>query len=131
MIGEVATSCRPTRGVSALFIQGIEDSFFPWGGDANQDLISAEDTVDRWVFVNECSGDAQITALPDVEDDGTTVERWDYNGCKDAAEVIFYVVTGGGHTWPGSRQQFPEPVVGRTSRDFVASELIVEFLARQ
>jgi polyhydroxybutyrate depolymerase len=131
MIGEVATSCRPTRGISALLFHGTEDAFFPWGGSPVEDLISAEDTFDRWAFVNGCSGDAEIVALPDAAADGTTVERRSFTDCEDGSDVIFYVVTGGGHTWPGSQQQFSESVAGRTSQEFVASQLIVEFLSSQ
>lgn len=129
MIGEVASSCRPSRGISALFIQGTDDTFFPWAGDFNQDLLSAEDTVDRWLFANACPGDMTVEALPDTSADNTTVELRRFAGCRDGSEVLFYVVTGGGHTWPGSRQQFSESIVGRTSRDMVASELIVDFFA--
>jgi poly(3-hydroxybutyrate) depolymerase len=44
--------------------------------------------------------------------------------------VIFYKVIDGGHTWPGQPLQ-PEFVLGRTCKDFNATEVIWEFFARQ
>lgn len=46
-----------------------------------------------------------------------------YTGCRDNAEVVFYTIEGGGHTWPGGN---PIPV-GKTSRDIDASETMWGF----
>jgi polyhydroxybutyrate depolymerase len=59
--------------------------------------------------------------------DGTTVRKETYGGFADSAEVVLYSVEGGGHTWPGKLQYLPESIIGRTSRDFDASEVIWQF----
>ncbi|HRZ82059.1 MAG TPA: hypothetical protein P5069_06320, partial [Candidatus Hydrogenedentes bacterium] len=56
---------------------------------------------------------------------GTTTRRVAYTGC--AAEVELYIVEGGGHTWPGGGPDYPRWIVGRTARDFSASETIWAF----
>ncbi len=61
--------------------------------------------------------------------DGTSVSRDSYSGCSGGAEVVFYSVEGGGHTWPGSPVEF-SPTLGPESQDIVASEVIQEFLFR-
>ncbi|MCX6008557.1 MAG: hypothetical protein NTW48_00675 [Chloroflexi bacterium] len=48
-------------------------------------------------------------------------------GCQDGAEVVLYAIEGGGHTWPGGLQYLPELVIGKTSREFNASEVIWQF----
>jgi len=44
----------------------------------------------------------------------------------DDAEVVFYTIAGGGHTWPGGRP-LPEWIAGYTNMDINASETMWEF----
>jgi len=41
--------------------------------------------------------------------------------------VVLYATGGGGHTWPGGLQYFPESIIGKTPREFNASEVIRRF----
>jgi polyhydroxybutyrate depolymerase len=45
-------------------------------------------------------------------------------------QVGLLAVIGGGHTWPGGIQYLPASLIGRSSRDFSASDAIWEFFAR-
>jgi len=56
-----------------------------------------------------------------------SVTRVTYAGAPGGAEVILDTVVGGGHTWPGGIQYAPARMIGRTKRDFDASEAIWEF----
>jgi polyhydroxybutyrate depolymerase len=48
--------------------------------------------------------------------------------CPAGADVEFYIVLGGGHTWPGSEfSQAIEAIVGHTTFDIHASEVAWEF----
>jgi polyhydroxybutyrate depolymerase len=48
--------------------------------------------------------------------------------CPTDADVEFYIVVGGGHTWPGSEfSRAIAPVVGYTTFDIDASQLAWEF----
>jgi polyhydroxybutyrate depolymerase len=77
---------------------------------------------------NKCTASPQVTQLPDKDpSDGTTVRVETYGGCQDNVEVVLYAVEGGGHTWPGGLQYASESRIGKTSRDFDASELIWQF----
>lgn len=71
-----------------------------------------------------------VTNLPDVSQDGTAVKTTLFDKCKNNTEVILYAVEGGGHAWPGGVQYFPEFLIGKTSRDFNASEVIWEFFRK-
>ena len=115
-----------------VFFHGSDDTFFPpEGGFAgnnvvNVRLLSIEESVASWAERNECEGAPAITALPDAEDDGTTVVHELHANCDGGAAVAYYAIEGGGHTWPGSLVP-SSGLVGRTSRDVSASESAVDF----
>ena len=52
-----------------------------------------------------------------------------WRGCRGGAEVLFYKVDGGGHTWPNGRPDL-QFVTGRVSRDVDIEPLLWSFLAR-
>ncbi len=43
-----------------------------------------------------------------------------------ASDVIFYTITGGGHTWPGGKP-LPEWLTGATTTEIDATRLMWEF----
>lgn len=131
----MASIWAPSRPVPVLIINGTEDPLVPWaGGDIHfgraklGQVLSVADTVKFWVANNKCTSLPLVTELPDKDpSDGTRVQRETYGGCTDGAEVVLYEVEGGGHTWPGGLQYLPASIIGRTSRDFDASEVIWQF----
>lgn len=130
--------CLPTKPISVLAINGLDDSIMPYkGGDivgpfGNRKLgkvLSASDTIEFWAKHNGCSLSPIISQEPDIApDDGTTIQKKEYENCKDGYEVILYTVEGGGHTWPGtSGRQYSEVTNGIKSEDIVATDIIWEF----
>jgi len=72
-----------------------------------------------------------ITYEPDRDPkDGTRIHRAIYGPCSQETEVVLYTVEGGGHTWPGGYQYLPSGIIGRTSRDIDANEVIWDFFKR-
>ena len=45
-------------------------------------------------------------------------------GCSDDAEVVFYTIEEGGHTWPSG---WPIPAMGKTTRALDATEELWSF----
>jgi polyhydroxybutyrate depolymerase len=131
----MASIWAPSRPVPVLIINGTDDPLVPWaGGDVHfgslelGQVLSVEDTVKFWVTNDKCPSLPLVTQLPDKDpSDRTRVRTEIYGGCQDGAEVVLYAVEGGGHTWPGGLQYLPESIIGRTSRDFDASEVIWQF----
>jgi len=129
----------PARPLPFLIIQGVADPFFPWqGGSVNEgpfrqtQYLSAEDTVAFWVNHNNAVSTPVETQLPDADPkDGTTVFRRVYEANPPGAEVVFYGINGGGHTWPGSSNTWPTFLVGATSHDIDATRVIWDFLKTQ
>jgi polyhydroxybutyrate depolymerase len=133
----IASICAPARPISVLIINGTDDPLVPWaGGFAHLgsiklgEILSVENTVKFWVDNDKCHSSPLVAQLPDKDpSDGTTVRTETYEGCADSTEIILYAVKGGGHTWPGGPQYLPRLIIGRTSRDFNASEVIWQFFS--
>lgn len=130
-----ASVWAPSRPVSVLIINGMDDPLVPWfGGDIRLGkatlgtVLSVADTVKFWTSQDQCSTSPNMTQLSDKDiADGTTVWQESYESCQGGAEVVVYNIEGGGHTWPGGLQYLPEFVIGKTSREFNASEVIWQF----
>ena len=124
-------NCEPFRPVPIAMIHGSADEEFPPGG--RRGVLVSSVTVDamvtHWVTTDGCTGSPSAVDLPDVAADGTTVVRTTYAACASGAEVVYYQVEGGGHTWPGSSFDF-SPLLGVTSQDLEASQAIADFLLR-
>jgi polyhydroxybutyrate depolymerase len=124
--------CRPSRPVSVMMIHGTEDPLVPFagGGRRRHVLLSATDTARHWARVAGCSLAPTVYDLPDSAHDGTRVRCEVYSGGLEGAEAVLYVIEGGGHTWPGGIPYLPERIIGRTSRQMDASEIIWDFFQR-
>jgi len=130
-----AKEWSPSRPMPVMIIAGTADPLVPWdggdirfGGRIYGTVLSMPDTVKFWVEKNGCSTRPVVRRLPDSDPtDGTTVRREVYSGCKGGAEVVLYAVEGGGHTWAGGLQYLQERIIGKTSREFGASEVIWQF----
>ncbi|NTV38023.1 MAG: hypothetical protein HGA82_02380 [Anaerolineales bacterium] len=87
---------------------GIEDFFFPAIPDWAATLAQR----------NGCHPD------PDELPASGQVSGMRYSGC--AADVVFYTITGGGHTWPGG-EPIPERIAGTTTEDIDATLTLWDF----
>lgn len=127
----------PPEPVAVLIIAGTADPIAPYAGGPvlNRGTTrSAGETAAFWAEVNGAAPVPTSFALPDADPaDGTTarVEQYPAAAPGDGAEVRLLTVEGGGHTWPGGPQYLPAVIVGKTGRDFSASEEIWSFFSRQ
>ncbi len=126
--------CRPSRPVSVLMIHGTHDPLVPFEGGrrrrGRQILLSAPATAQHWARLAGCVEGPVVNYLPDYAHDGTRVRYDVYSGGQDGAEVILYVIEGGGHTWPGGWAYLPERMIGKTSQQIDASLIIWDFFQR-
>ena len=122
------------RPVSVLHFHGTADENLPLaGGQGSRSIAgvkfnSVEQSIGAWTKANQCQPAPTVETVPDRFDDGTTVERRSYPGCRAGAEVVLYVITGGGHTWPG--RQIRTALLGTTTREISATDLMWEFFSR-
>jgi polyhydroxybutyrate depolymerase len=129
-------TCDPLRPVSVIHFHGTEDEAVPFNAgkgrldQSGTDFNSVEHSIRAWVNADGCDERPTTDELPDRADDGTKARRTTYWGGREGAEVVLVVIEGGGHAWPG-REFGPElKVVGRSSHDISANDLMWEFFQR-
>jgi polyhydroxybutyrate depolymerase len=125
--------CSPKRPVPVLHFHGTDDKLVPFNGPQPRTakvfaFKSVDETIGVWTKIDGCPAQPKTVKLPHAGDDGTSVERKTYGPGKDGAEVVLYVIHGGGHTWPG--RTWPVPWLGKTTKDVSASDLMWEFFKR-
>ena len=125
---------KPKRPVSVIHFHGLADKIVTFEGpDANTAKMmaykSVDDTIKLWVKVDGCHEKPKDeTKLPDKVHDGTTVTRTVYGPGKDGAEVVLYVIAGGGHTWPGGKIKVE--FLGTTTGNLSANDTMWEFFEK-
>jgi len=134
-----SASCKPAVPISVLMIHGTDDPLVPFGGGTVRSgmlgvggkVWSVADTVKFWVGQDHCGEKPKSSQFPDNDaNDGTRIREDDYSGCRTNTAVTLYTVNGGGHTWPGGTQYLPEMLIGKTSKDMNATEIIWDFFSK-
>jgi polyhydroxybutyrate depolymerase len=116
-----ADECGGAPPRPIIYFHGTDDVVVPMAGSGDPwfDPPVAE-AVARWAAHNGCDPESSEQAVsPEV-----TLISW--AGC--AEPVLWYLVEGGGHTWPGA---VAVPGLGYTTQDIDATELIWEFFFSQ
>jgi len=135
MAPNMSATCNPGRPISVLMIQGDADPLVPingglvrgpFGGPRGY-VLSLNDTVKRWLQIDGCTSQPTVFNIPDTAGDGTSITQSTYTSCQNDVSVVVYVVHGGGHAWPGGQQYLPQSVIGQTSRNMNASQVIWMF----
>ena len=115
-------ACNPERAVPAVIFHGTGDEIVPYLGGPSHAFNIPFPNIPEWVDAlaqhNGCMGEKG--ELPENGD----VSGIQYTDC--AADVIFYTIAGGGHGWPGG-EPIPEWIVGYTSMDIDATQVMWEF----
>jgi polyhydroxybutyrate depolymerase len=129
-------TCHPKYPVSVIHFHGTEDQAVPIKGGKGKldpsgtEFYSVEYSIASWVRADECKEEPIVESLADKVDDGTKVTRRIYSGGKGGAEVVFIEVEGGGHTWP-DREFGPElKILGRSTKDISANDMMWEFFRK-
>jgi polyhydroxybutyrate depolymerase len=125
--------CDPSRPVPVLHFHGTKDPLIPIEGPTAtvQAMIQyrpVEEAMRAWAKADGCSGEPTVTELPPRVRDGTKVTRKEYGKGTGGAEVVLYVIDGGGHTWPG--RPAPVPWIGRATNNVQANDVIWEFFQK-
>lgn len=110
-------------------MMGTDDPVVPYAGGkvnccGNPNIPAAPDTVAGFARSAGCDPE------PTTERIGTDVELRRYPGCDDAGAVEFYVIEGGGHTWPGSPIDLSGRGLGATTSSVDATETVWSFFER-
>jgi polyhydroxybutyrate depolymerase len=117
--------CSPTRPVPAIVFHGTADPIVPFAGGPASRSYGALPAIPGWVdTLAQANG---CNSAPEDLPAAGEVSGVRYSGC--AADVVFYTVAGGGHTWPGGGPM-PERLVGHTTHDINATQLMWDFFVQ-
>jgi polyhydroxybutyrate depolymerase len=113
-----------------MMVLGTYDEVIPWEGRPS--YYSAQDSMAYWTSHNGCVGGPDVVEEFDIMPaDKLSGRRETFNQCEDGSEVTLFGALGGGHTWPGHPPAGDlVPVLGGTSLDFDATEVIWDFFQR-
>lgn len=127
--------CAPTKPMPAMFFNGTEDEFMPFGGGrvaerkTRRDLgvvRSVDETVEIFKRIDGCTGVKQSLTRDAGEKDETKAIVTDYECSRAPLRQV--VVEGGGHTWPGARTGLiGGMILGRSTPEIDATKEIWEF----
>jgi polyhydroxybutyrate depolymerase len=117
--------CAPARPVPAIVFHGTADPIVPFEGGGDSGSSAGLPEIAGWVDTladrNGCA--AEALALPR----SGAVNGAAYADC--AADVVFYTIDGGGHTWPGG-EPLPEWITGSTTQEIDATRTMWEFFVQ-
>ena len=119
--------CDQSPPAPIIYFHGTADPIVPFSGGQPQaediELPSVPDAMRQWAEHNGCSVAAAEKVGKDV-----TLRAW--SECEADADVDYYRVRGGGHTWPGAAPLIAdaiEPTLGKTTQSVDASRLMWKF----
>lgn len=118
------SDCFPARPVPAIIFHGTQDPIVPYLGGPSRSFDQPFPSIPNWVdmLAERYGCESTPLTLPPVGD----VSGVRYVGCHQQAEILFYTIAGGGHSWPGG-EKLPEVIVGSTTMDVDATRLMWEF----
>jgi polyhydroxybutyrate depolymerase len=138
----LASRCRPSEPVAVVGIQGVADPMVPFeGGEVGEHnrfarggrVESSRATQELWRSVDGCRPDPVIAQLPVRADDGTSVTKRAYAGCRAGADVEWFEISGGGHRWPphtaerALAERFARRALGVSSQNIDATDILWAF----
>lgn len=112
--------CTLKRAIPILSFHSLDDATNQY--EVSEDSrpywrMGVETAIDKWRQANDCSLDNSSDKL------SQDVTFYHWSDCAGSAEIQFYQLKNGGHTWPDSP-------VSISNKDINASELIWEFFNR-
>ena len=119
----VVVACGGTRPVPIMGFAGTADPVVPFnGGKVNccggGQVAGASPSMTSWAKFDKCSATFRDDEL------SREVTRRTWSGCAPGSAAVFYIVNGGGHTWPGS---ISIATLGKTTNQIDASATIWKF----
>ena len=112
--------CTLKRAIPVLNFHSLDDGTNQYRVTANSRpywRMGVETALDKWRQANNCS----LTSITDKLTQHITYYQW--SDCSGSAELQFYQLTNGGHTWPGSPGMI-------SNKEINASELIWAFFTK-
>jgi polyhydroxybutyrate depolymerase len=114
--------CQPERQVPAVVFHGTDDPIVPFQGGRIRPFDVPFPAIPDWI--DTLAGRNACDKVPEALPASGDVSGVQYQDC--AADVVFYTVAGGGHTWPGG-DRLPVTIAGHTSQNIDATQTMWDF----
>jgi len=118
------SECASQRAVPLISFHGTADPIVPYMGGPSDSFDLPFAPLPDWIAAY--ASHAGCLSMPETLAPQGKASAIRYSGCHDGAEVIFYTLQDGGHSWPGSTGT-PRFVGGETNHDIDATRLIWNF----
>lgn len=112
------------RKVPMILFHGTDDPLVPFHGGPSRVFRLPFPDVPGWIKWLATNYGCSPSPVPLGEKGKASGLR--YSGGANGAEVVFYKLSGGGHTWPGGGKM-PAFIVGPTLSDINATRLMWDF----
>ena len=100
----MSAPCAPAQPVAVIHIHGSDDENVPLAGGVGRKSLTrtayppVSQSIALWARIDGCGAPpVERQAAPGVRE---TV----YQNCRDGSAVVFDVIDGGGHSWPGGER---------------------------
>jgi polyhydroxybutyrate depolymerase len=115
---------HPARPVPAIIFHGTADPIVPFTGGPSGSLKIPFPALREWV--SELAQRNGCLAVPVKLPAVGKAEGSLYENSSSGAEVVFYTILEGGHSWPGGGS-LPQFIAGTTNQDVDATALMWDF----
>ncbi len=125
---DLPDGCTPSRPVPIIIFHGTDDSIVPYEGSDGGffRLPRLNDFVMGWAQRNGCD-----VSAPQITHQEGDVSMIRYTNCENDADVVFYTIHGGGHTWPGAQiTRITDRFGGYVTQDISASATMWTFFSQ-
>lgn len=110
--------CNPERPVPAIIFHGTADPIVPFEGGPSESFDVPFPNITEWV--QDMAAKNGCERIPKTIPTQGEVSGYHFTDCDQNADVDFYIIDGGGHSWPGG-DPLPKWIVGHTSDDINAT----------
>jgi polyhydroxybutyrate depolymerase len=86
--------CTPSHPMPVIVIHGTSDGVLPYNGSSEYN--SVESVLNFWKNFNNTGSTAEFNS---INDNGTTIEHYQYNQGNNDISVEHYKIVGGDHEW--------------------------------
>ncbi len=117
-------NCQTERPVPAIIFHGTADPIVPFEGGPSESFDVPFPNITDWVQQMAERNGCDIT--PEIIPATGEVSGFRYSDCDQNADVDYYIIDGGGHSWPGG-DPLPKWIVGQTSDDINATQTMWKF----
>jgi polyhydroxybutyrate depolymerase len=116
--------CNAARSAPIAAFMGTADPIVPFEGGqvrccGGATVPPAPQSMAGWAAHDKCAAQPEEHRLSPM----VLLRQWP--GCSPPGEVRFYIIEGGGHTWPGA--SVDPSFLGKTSHEINASETLWAF----